>query len=289
MSGKKLLGFGIGAVVFLVVVYSGIDIYVTGIAEQRIHEVLADARRVADVTYEKIDVSLWGKDVRISGVTISAKGSNEPIHVDEFIIHEFDDESEVPEFLSVSCNGIQLDMDVLSKKIGTLQKLGYKKKMAVDLNIDYRFDRAKESLAVNNLEIKAKGAGSLKINLRLGNLRLDDLDELLGNFPRVSFKEAKIIFQDDSLTNRLLKLGANETRMSEKDFKKFVFREIDKKMEREKDDFTRKALGGMKRFLDSPKELLISASPSTPLTINRILNVRDPNGVVNLLKIKIES
>ena len=289
MSKKQITGIGIAVV--LIAIYMGVKMYASNVAEGKVNEAIAKAANFADIDYKNVSVDLLGMDVRISDILVAPVDAKEKIKIDEIIIHDIDDKTDIPTFLSISCNGIELNIKDLGEDAKRLRELGYNDKMMINLTAEYAYDKEKKELDIKEIGIGADNVGEIGVSFRLGNINLEP-EEMLGllfTFPQVIFHEAKIQYEDDSLAERLMKLGAQEEQTSVKDFKKSLLQEISKEIEKEKDDFTKKALSEIKEFLEDPEEFSISASPSKPYPFGRIMRVDDPKDIVKLLNIKIKS
>ena len=289
MSKKQITGIGIAVVV--IAIYMGVKMYASNVAEVKVNEAIAKAANFADIDYKNVSVDLLGMDVRISDILVAPVDAKEKIKIDEIVIHDIDDKTDIPTFLSISCNGIELNIKDLGEDAKKLRELGYNDKMMINLTAKYTYDKEKKELDIKEIGIGADNVGEIGVSFRLGNINLEP-EEMLGllfTFPQVIFHEAKIQYEDDSLAERLMKLGAQEEQTSVKDFKKSLLQEISKEIEKEKDDFTKKALSEIKEFLEDPEEFSISASPSKPYPFGRIMRVDDPKDIVKLLNIKIKS
>ena len=289
MSKKQITSIGIAVV--LIAIYLGVRMYASNVAEGQVNEAIAKAANFADIDYKKVSVDLPGMDVRISDILVSPANAKEKIKIDEIIIHDLDNKSDIPAFLSMSCNGIELNIKDLGENTKELKALGYNDKMMINLNADYTYDKEKKELDIKKIGIGADEAGEISVGFRLGNINLkpEEIAILLFTFPQVIFHEAKIKYEDNSLAERLMKLGAQKEQTSVENFKKSLMQKVEKEIEKEKDDFTKKALNEIKKFLEDPKEFSISASPSKPQPLGRIMRVDDPKDVINLLNIQIKS
>lgn len=289
MSKKQITGIGIAVV--LIAIYLGVRMYASNVAEGKVNEAIAKAANFADIDYKKVSVDLLGMDVRISDILVSPANAKENIKIDEIIIHDLDNKSDIPTFLSMSCNGIELNIKDLGEDAKELKALGYNDKMMINLNADYTYDKEKKELDIKKIGIGADEAGEISVSLRLGNINLkpEEITILLFTFPQVIFHEAKIKYKDDSLAERLMKFGSQKEQTNVEDFKKSLMQKVEKEIEKEKDDFTKKALVEIKKFLEDPEEFSISASPSRPQPLGRIMRVDDPKDVIKLLNIQIKS
>lgn len=289
MSKKQITGIGIFVV--LITIYTGVKMYASNVAEGNVNEAIAKAANFADIDYKKVSVDLLGMDVRISDILVSPTDSKKKLKIDEIVIHDIDDKADIPAFLSMSCNGIELNMDELGEDVKQLRELGYNDKMMVSLNVNYAYSKEKKEIDIKKIGIGADEAGKINISFRLGNISLepDEIAGLLFTFPQIIFHEAKIEYDDDSLADRLMKFGAKEQQVALEDFKKSLIKNFETEIAKEKDNFTKKALSEIKAFLEDPEEFSISASPSKPCPFGRIMRTDDPKDVVKLLNIHIKS
>lgn len=289
MSKKQITGIGIAVV--LIAIYAGIKMYASNVAEGKVNEAIAKAANFADIDYKKVSVDLLGMDVRISNIIIYPADSKEKLKIEEIVIHNIDDKAGIPTFLSMSCNGIELNMEELGEDAKQFRELGYNDKMMLNLNVNYAYNKEKKEIDMKKIGIGADEAGEINVSFRLGNISLEpkEIAGLLFTFPQVLFHEAKIEYDDDSLAERLMKLGAKEQQVTLEDFKKSLIKNVETKIVKEKDDFTKKALIEIKEFLEDPEEFSISASPPKPYPFGRIMRTNDPKDVIKLLNIHIKS
>lgn len=289
MSKKQITGISI--IVVLIAIFIGLKMYAANVAEAKVNEAIAKTANFADIEYKNVSVDLIGMDVRISGILVSPADAKEKIKIDEIIVYDIDDKSDIPTFLSIACNGIELNMDELGEDAKQLRELGYNDKMMVNLNVSYAYNKEKKEIDIKKIVIGADEAGEINVSFRLGNISLEpeEIAGLLFTFPQVIFHEAKIEYSDDSLAERLMKLGAQEQQIAIEDFKKFLIENVETEIAKEKDDFTRKALSEIKAFIEDPEKLSISASPEKPYPFGRVMRTDDPKDVVKLLNIQIKS
>ena len=289
MNKKQIIGIGI--VVVLIAIYSGIKIYASNSAEKKINEAIAKAAVFADIDYKKVSVDLIGMDVRISDILVCPANAGKKIKIDEIIIYDIDDKSDIPAFLSMSFRGIELNIKDLGDDAKELKGLGYNDKLMINLNADYTYDNEKKELDIKKIGIGADDAGEINISFRLGNINLKpkEIISLIFTFPQIIFNQAKIEYDDDSLAKRLLNLGAQKNQTNLENFKKSLVQKIENEIKMEKDAFIKNALVEIKKFLESPEKISISASPSKPYPLGRIMRVNDPKDIIKLLNIQIKA
>jgi hypothetical protein len=289
MSKKQITGISI--IVVLIAIFIGLKMYAANVAEAKVNEAIAKSANFVDIEYKNVSVDLIGMDVRISGILVSPADAKEKIKIDEIVVYDIDEKSDIPTFLSISFKGIELNMDELGEDAKQLRELGYNDKMMVNLNVSYDYNKEKKEIDIKKIGIGADEAGEINVSFRLGNISLEpeDIVGLIFTFPQVIFHEAKIEYSDDSLVERLMKLYAQEQQIAIEDFKKSLIENVEAEIVKEKDDFTRTALSEIKAFLEDPEKLSISASPEKPYPFGRIMRTDGPEDVIKLLNIIVKS
>lgn len=289
MSKKQIKGISI--LVVLIAIFIGLKMYATNVAEAKVNEAIAKVANYMDIDYKNVSVDLIGMDVHVSGILVAPVDAKEKIKIDEIVIYDIDNKSDIPTFLSISCNGIEQNMDELGEDAKQLRELGYNDKMMVNLHLNYAYNKEKKELDIKKIGVGADEAGEINVSFRLGNisLKLEEIAGLLLTFRQVIFHEAKIEYVDDSLAERLMKLGAQEQQMAIEDFKKFLIGNVESEIAKENDEFTKKALSEIKTFLENPEKLSISASPEKPYPLGRIMRTYNPKDIIKLLNIQIKS
>lgn len=146
---KKL---SVSTVVVLIVTYFGISFYASSIAEERVNHALVKAADFVVVDYKNVRANLLATEIRVTDVFVTPVGRQEKIKINEIIIHEIDDSSGIPAFLSVSINGIELKQGKYGGFSKHLTSLGYTEKLLANLTINYN-----TSKKIKNLMCKKSG------------------------------------------------------------------------------------------------------------------------------------
>lgn len=289
MSKKQITGISI--VVALIAIFIGVKMYAANVAEAKVNKAIEKVANFVDIDYKNVSIDLIGMDVRVSGILVSPADAKEKIKIDEIVVYDIDDKSDLPAYLSMACNGIELNIKDLGEDARQLVELGYTDKLMVNVSADYFYDKEKKELDMKKLSIGADDVGKIILSFRLGNISLEpkELAGLLFTFPQLIFHEAKIEYNDDTLAERLIKLGAKEQQVSPEEFRKFLIENVETEIEQEKDEFVQNALKEVKEFLSDPKEFSISLSPPKPQPLGRIMRANDPKDMIKLLNIRIKS
>jgi len=289
---KKKQIVGIGAVVVLIAMYVGIKTYASSVAEEKIDIAIASIANYADVDYKNVSVDLFGLDVRISDVVVSPADSKEKVNISEIIVYDVDEKSDIPLFLDISFNGVEIAIDKLKddyEKI--IEELGYNDKILLNFAAEYHYNETNNEISFKKIKIGADDVGYLDVSFRLGNIDLspEKIMGILFTYPQIMLHDAKISYRDDSLIERLLKLEAKEQNKNVQQIRDEAIKNIEKEIEKEEDEFTKNALKEIKDFIDDPERFTISIAPKKPLPLGKLLRVNDPKDIIKLLNVKVKS
>lgn len=271
---KKKLLVGTAAALVFVCICFGIRLYASKTAKERIDMVLEKNAKFLAFDYKDVTVDLIGRDVRISDVRISPPDEKEKLRIREIIIHEFDDKSDIPLFLSISFNGLELNPDKFGTGGENIRKLGYADKLLVSLKADYVYEKERKELNIEKMGLRADDVGEISISLHVGNIDLspENFMAILFTFPQITVHKAEIVYKDDSLAERSIRFAAKEKNMEADKFKSVMIQELEKEIEKEKNDSARNLLVKIRNFLNDPKELSISFTPESPSLLGEIMD-----------------
>jgi hypothetical protein len=288
MRKKTITGVGIGIAAFLIVMYWGIKTVATRTAQDKVNEVIVSAEGFAHITCHKVSVDLPGMDVRISDILVSPVGAAFPFRIQELILHRMDLDSDIPAFLSVTCRKIELNVKDLGDIAAQISELGYGDTIRVNLHLDYAYSAEKKELDLKTLRIDSEDAGMVDLSLRLGNISLQprQLALLVFTLSRVTVSDIRLIYQDTSLVDRLMKTGAKENRIPVDEYKERVIQSLEKEIDKG-DDMTGNAWKAINNFLESPDAISITATPSHPRSIGQIMQMKDLKELMTALDIQV--
>ena len=254
------------AVLLLILIYFGIKSYASHIAEKEIDKAIDKVSEFVNVNYKSVSVDLFGMDVRISDIFVTPSfDTKQNIVIDEIIIRDIDDKSDIPAFMSISVHGVELKIDDF-EQLSELEKLGYPDELFVDLGMDYVF--ANDELSVNDLFIKIDDLGELSVDFRLGNLSIQQpgIFKLLFMYPEILLYELQIELDVVPLVERYIESGAEEFNISKAEFKSKAIEAIEQDIKNAGNTdhfFYISYLVLKKNYIDKPDELSISMSPKS--------------------------
>ncbi|MEE4359679.1 MAG: peptidoglycan-binding protein [Desulfococcaceae bacterium] len=293
---KKTVFISIAVIFVFTGIYFGVKTYASNEAEKKINLALEKNAGIIDLDYKDVSVDLIGMDVRISDIQFSPPDEKEKLKIKEIIIHDFDEKSEIPSFLSVSVRGLELNPDEFGKDGENIRNLGYTDKLLVNLKADYVYEKEKRELNIKKIGIGADDVGEISVSLHISNIDLspENFMGILFTFPQIILHKAEIVYKDDSLAERYFALEAKEKDMDTDKFKSLMIQEIEKEIEKEKNDFARNLLVKIKDFVNDPEEFSISATPESPSPLGQIMaesekSVREHNDLFRFLSAKSDS
>jgi hypothetical protein len=285
---KKVLA-GIAAVVVLIGLYFGVTMYASNMAAKQVDIAIARMGPGISATYKNVSYNILNKHVTIDDVVIMAPGSPQPMHIKQMLVKNLDQTSPTPAFMAMDFKGIVIDLKGLGQDAAAVE-LGYADTLSCDLGIDYTYARDKKDLDLKKISVTVKDAGTLNLSLRLGNIDIDPNQAvaLLFTYPRVLLQQASLTYRDDSLMDRLLKAEAKKTGCDVAAVKQKLTRDADAALSGQNNELLVAALTAVKQFINKPKELSISATPATPVSLGQIGEAATPDAVSRMLNLQIK-
>lgn len=288
---KKKLIVGIGSAVVLVSAFIGARIYASNIAEEKIDMAIENIANHATVDYGNINVDLLKQDINISDVVISSNNSKAKIIINEIVIHDIDEKSDIPLFMNVSFNGVNLSESQLIDNNEIIKKLGNNGSSLMDISVDYLYNQEDQVINLNKLNFSADNVGEMDVSFRLGNIDLNPQKNmyLFSVLPKIILHNVKVAYRDESLIEVLQALAAKDQNKSIEAIKTEAINDINQIIKREKDDFTKTALNEIKNFINNPESLTISLTPTKPLALGKLMHVSEPKDLIRLLNVEVKS
>jgi hypothetical protein len=275
----------IGAVVASVVAFK---VIAGNNVEKRLDKIVQESQGA--FSYENASVDLLGLDVHIDGVRIHDGGRD--VNIDEIIIHSYDEKSEVPQFMDVEVNGIELDMQAINNDpaLGKVVKgLGYEK-LEANMAMDYKVDSKKKLFNLKEFSFAIKDAGELELSAEIYGV--SSLQEFGNYFMRpqmLKLGDISVSYEDDSLVERIIKMNAQEAGMDVSSYKEKLLTGIEREIEKAKaknEDEKVDILEEIYDFLDNPKEFEVSIEPKEPVSFAKLSRLSNDE-IKELLHIEI--
>lgn len=279
------------ALVVLLGLYIGVQIHLTDTARREADTVIARLSPYASIRYKDISVSPLTMHTTLSKVDIRFPGSPERLHVSELVVNDIDTRSQVPQFLSVTLQGIAANIRDGSELAENLKALGYTDKIFYDVDVDYIYDNQKRELFIKKLAVQAKNVGRLAMELHLGNIALGQtqLLALIFTYPSVLLCDGKIQYVDGSLANRIM---ANQAKAAHQDistYKKALIASTKEQIDADNDPYDKEVAASVERFINDPDTFSISVAPQRPQPLGRLLRLRQPAVLLQLLNLHVSA
>jgi hypothetical protein len=287
---KKVL-VGIVAVVVLIGLYFGVTMYASNMAAKQVDIAIAKMGPGISASYKNVSYNILNKHVAIDDVVIMAPGSPQPVRIKQLLVKDLDQTSPTPAFMAMDFKGIVIDLKSLGSDAAVAAELGYADTLSCDLGIDYVYARDKKDLDLKNLSVSVKDVGTLNLRLHLGNIDIDpdQTVALLFTYPRVLLQQASLSYRDDSLMERLLKAEAKKIGCDVAVVKQKLTQDADAALSGQNNERLAAALAAVKKFINNPSELSISATPITPVPLGQIGGDATPDAVSRMLNLQIKS
>ncbi len=277
-------------VVLLGLGYGGLKLYATKVATTKVDAAIASSGAKADISYDKLSINPFTRKIVVSGITISPENGAEDVTVREFKINSMDQKNKVPNFMSISCNGISIDIDAIEKHNKELSDLGYDNKIDFNLGFEYEYKPAQRELDLKRVSLGADEVGDVSLSVQFGNIEIDSTNpESFGfDYPEILINSANVTYKDDSFVNRLIGLTAQKQGLSTDEKIANISSEMNAMLSAQSDPLTVNLLTGLKAFIEDPKELSLTASPETPVALKELLGSFLLNPLVLTSKLAIQ-
>lgn len=250
---------------------------------------------VRAIDYDSAEIDWKGSGARIRSATVSLVDPPQDIRIDEILVHDVDLAHEIPDRLDVDIRGVHLDAD--QPRLAALHPYlagPGKAELVLDLHCRYRYDRSQRRLAVETLRIDVADAGRLELRIELLDIdlphlvrHLSDRIYLITALPGVSLAAAELDYTDATLARRLLAAWAARTGRSPEEAAEALAGDLQQLIGGTDRPITRKAVEGIKTFIEDPGTLHVAAAPPAPVSFFNFLWARQPSDVIELLHIRV--
>jgi hypothetical protein len=284
-----MLGRKIAAIAAVIAIAAGaafgVKVYQNRDAAQRADAFLQRTfGKLGESHYKSASRSMSGV-LTIHGLTLKPKGRPNEYRIGELVVHRYDNQHPMPNFAHIEARGVKLDMTSLPDPRAAvfLGMMGYQN-LTADLEVNYDYQPAAKTVSVAFRE-DVKDMGEIKLNLDLNNVAVE---QALFTYPAIELKRAELTYRDESLADRLLKMAAAQSGLSEKDLVARVKAQLDQKLSQTKVRLQAKALAEIKHFLDNRGSLTVSMEPAQPVRIADLKGLA-PDAAAERLNVHVTS
>lgn len=279
--------------------YLGLTIYIENDAQGRIQDWANHTGRISEITYQSLDVGLFSKTIQVSQVSIQIKDVNSPVALDRLILHSFDTKfdstNEIPSFMHVEIQGIHISPgNSLLKGISpVLAQLGYSD-IAASVEYAYIYEPIKKDMEITHLRVSVADMGKVEVWARINSLDLaalkavpDNPLSLIALIPAVAISGITLDYQDNSLTKRLIELGARQSGQSIEQFISTIAEKLNLEIQRQNQPAVKDTLLSIQKFIVNPGHIKVAVSPHRPVPLLTLLMESDPNERIRMLNISV--
>ncbi len=280
----------IGLVIVGVIAFKVIT---SNIVEKRVDKILGSSKQF--VTYDDASMDMLGFAIHLNNVKVQIP-NQEPLKIDEIVINDVDTKNLTPHYMNIEVKGIENDLTSLAtsrKASKALATLDYKK-IKSDLKINYAFNKEKKLLDIKDVSLNVKNAGEISYRTELYNVSsLESLAMQMNFAPQsVKFGKTSLRYEDDSLTNRIFKLIAEQSNKDVNSFKAEIVKNIERNIQRSKTTskpYEEKINEAMLEFVKNPKSFEFKISPEKPVSLASLRQAGSQEEFLKSLNLKISA
>lgn len=282
-----------GVVGGAIALFAGADFFANKAAAKEVDKAIAGVSQFVDIDYRKVDASLLGGGTKVKGITIAPAGSGEQYSVDELVVYDYEKtEGDVPSEIDMAVKGMSLNLAEMGEQGESLKKFGYGNELSVNFATQYEYAEDEQAIRLKKFEVGADDVGDLDMSIHISNVSLDPA--AIANMPfslfGMTFHEAEIKYDDDSLVERMFETAAAAEGKSVDDLKKEAIADLEADLASGEEGLDRELVDEMKNFINNPKKFSITFSPDQPVTFSQFMETGgDSKAIVELLNVRFES
>ncbi len=258
-------------------------------AKKRVDSFAEEISRYISMEYEDVNVNLLRNSLTVSNLELKQDNYNR-IAVKKAVVEKIDVKSAFPSKLRISFHGIDIENNSRSLKKAVSDTLGYSEELDFDLRLDYVFNQENGDFNLKALELSSQNAGKITISAYIEKTAFDSdfLNRLYSETDPSMFKNAQVVFTDDSITDRAFELIAGFTGISLSDLKSLLKIQAGYVKEMFQAGLDEESMIKIKSFIDTPGILTISSSPEEPVTLEMLIaNFNKPVKLLAMLDLKV--
>jgi hypothetical protein len=287
---KKLSAIGIGVGATTLVLYTGISIYTTKVAEGKINEFIAEVDDEVIIEYDKVSVSPFRADITIQNITVAPIDTPEDtVKIDHIIVRKFDRKSDFPTVVDATVKGIKVSADQVNNPVISpfLEQAGYVEPLSFDLDTKYKYNESSHEVTLEQFRVGAEEVGYVDITFKVGNYYPENPSN-----QGLTLHTAAIAYEDKSFVEKLFASMAAQSNQDIGQFKAQLTSGLTENAQffiSPDNQQAMAALEEMKAFIANPQGFSISASPQQPLLVSELTSASDPQAWMTLLNLEVKS
>lgn len=286
----KKVWAGVGVLGGAIALVIGGQFFASRAAAREVDKAIDSVSEFVNIDYQKVNASLLGRGTRVKGIVVSPIGTSEQYKVDEVVVYNYSAKNDIPTYLNMAVNGMQLSSAALGENAETLKMLGYDKAPAVDLKAEYEYEEDNQSVRLKKFNLGAEDVGDLNVSFHLSNLAWDKstLESLPLSLIPVQFNDAEIVYKDDSFMQRMFDTRAAANGTSVKQVKQDLIDSLSADPEMAK-MLGETQIKEIQKFIDDPDGFTISFSPEQPVPFSNLMGGGGPESMVEQLNVRFKA
>jgi hypothetical protein len=293
---KKILMVGIGLGIIIVgSLFAGLHYFLHNRTKQEISKRVEENSYVEHLEYENLKVGFRGTRFYLRNVSINIKGLKEIIRAEEVIVFNVKTNNQHLLGVNVEIKGVNVSLqNFLSDKSYETLNMINPDGLFSNVGWVYKYDPDHREMTMENIKIIAPELAKIEASIKLLNIdpsaiSFDNMMSLLPHVFVISISQASVVYNDYSLLRRIKSLQNDSEDSALSTTLELFSRNINQMFYKEKDEKTREILGKIKNFLNNPERINITLSPEISVPFGRLLWVRHPKEVFELLDVKIQT
>ena len=249
---------------------------------------------VESLGYDNLKVGIWENRFHLKNVSLKLKGINETIRAEE--IKAFNIKINNGHLLHMNLEidglGIPLKSYISNKHYQAADTIS-EKELLSNVVCFYEYDPDRKILNLESIKVVAPELAKLEARIKLINIDpsailASSMAELIFQLPGISISQADIIYNDQSLFEKIISLQKKQSTPSLSDALERITENTHQMLQKEKNEKTRAVLENLLKFFNNPEKLNITLAPAKPIPISRFLWVSNLNELVQLLNLRID-
>lgn len=286
---SRVLKFLLSLFIFAVVCYVGLGAFVNNEVSKEMHQAVANTPGMS-LSFSDLDVDIFEHTVRLDKVAMTLPGG-QSFQADVLNIVRYDSLNPVPHYATVTGQGVTFGVNEanLGGWTGPFKAMGVNE-VRGDVVVDFDYNPETMMLTLNEFDVTNSELGDLRVSGIIDRLDLSDLrvEKLLG----LRITKADLTFKDHSLMDSMLSCATGGQDANRDQARELVCAELGAmaKFAGESDNgVAEDALRGLKRFVDEPGTITITARPNEPVPWLYFFMGRDFYDNLRLLNIKVKT
>lgn len=284
---SRFLKFLLSFAIFVAVCYVGLVWFVNSEVEKGFNEAV-DAVEGLTVNYSDLVVDI--SDQRITLADVDAYlPDGQHVTAKEVRITAFDQINPIPHFMTATASGVTLE--ATPANVGdwapTLRALDMEI-IKGDVALDYQYDPVTNTLDIKNLTVNVLNVGDADVSGSIDRLDLQILrvEKVLG----LRIMDLDVTFTNHSLIDAVVRESARGLNVSRGEALQRFNQELDTMADyagKEENTVAENALRGLKRYINDPGTVTITADPTEPVPVLYFYMGRDIYDNIRLMNVKV--